>query len=410
MTHGLAHHDGQRARPLATLHSTRVWLPTTMTWLHGQVRHLPADIASTVVCDRLDEPGRWPGIKARALPRRDLRRPWQGPSAAVRAKVLARRIRSSKARVVHSHFGNVGWEDMPAIAAAREGSGRPIHHVVSFYGQDLTRFPRLNPEWSHRYRALLDGGALVLCEGPHMASVARAFSASGARVLVHHLGVDLETIKFRGDPDHADRLSHPASPGTPRRPLRILIASSFREKKGVPDAIAAIAAVAREGVSVEATLIGQGDAASGDEPARVEAALLASGLGQRVRRLGYQTHERLLEEAYSHDVYLAPSRTAHDGDTEGGAPIGLLEMAATGMPVVSTRHCDIPHVLPASYSPLLSAEGDVPGLARSLHWLADHVDAWSGLTLDARRHLEASFDARKQGVALAALYHKEAGV
>ena len=44
-------------------------------------------------------------------------------------------------------------------------------------------------------------------------------------------------------------------------------------------------------------------------------------------------------------VCIQPSRTATDGDTEGGAPTVLLEMQAMGIPVVATRHADIPQVV-----------------------------------------------------------------
>ena len=64
-----------------------------------------------------------------------------------------------------------------------------------------------------------------------------------------------------------------------------------------------------------------------------------------MRLLGYVSRETLREEAYEHDVFLAPSVTASNGDTEGGAPVAIIEMSASGMPIVSTNHCDIPSVV-----------------------------------------------------------------
>ena len=64
-----------------------------------------------------------------------------------------------------------------------------------------------------------------------------------------------------------------------------------------------------------------------------------------------------------HDVFLAPSVTASNGDTEGGAPVAIIEMAASGMPIVSTRHCDIPSVVLDGVTGLLAAERDSEGLA-----------------------------------------------
>ena len=68
-------------------------------------------------------------------------------------------------------------------------------------------------------------------------------------------------------------------------------------------------------------------------------------LQSKIRMLGFQPYSVLLEEAYTHHIFLSPSVTASDGDTEGGAPVTLIEMLATGMPIVSTTHCDIPEII-----------------------------------------------------------------
>jgi colanic acid/amylovoran biosynthesis glycosyltransferase len=369
---------------LGALHSTRVWLPPTMTWLSTQVAHLPPSVRSEVACDEVRDAGRWAKVPLHRVGHRDPWRPWRKPDHHLRARQVARVARRRGMRLLHSHYGNYGWQDMPAATSER------MAHAVSFYGQDLTRFPVADPRWNDRYRDLLGSGATILCEGPHMASVAQRFNAQG-RVRVHHLGVDVAAIPFR-----------------PRsyaggRPLRVLLAGTFREKKGFPDALAALEQAARRGLKVEATLVGEGDAASRDETAKVEAAAAQAAEVVSLTRLGYQTHARLAELAYQHDVFLSPSRTAADGDTEGGAPVSVIEMAASGMPVVATTHCDIPHVLPPSNAPYLAAEGDVDGLADRLLLLAQRP--WDRLLADARRRIEAEFDAVRQGQRLGELYH-----
>lgn len=384
--------SGARVGPgvpdLSVLHSAQVWLPLTQTWLHNQVRFLPGDVRSAVAADRLDGAGAWtvrpvhrlrPSLVDRV--RRQAPRQW-------RTNALVRLARRHRAQLLHSHFGNVGWEDLAAASAAGAA------HFTSFYGQDLTRFPAIAPVWGERYRELLASGAHILCEGPHMASVARRYGAD-AKVHVHHLGVEVSTIRFE-----------------PRRlakgePLRVLLAGSFREKKGHPDGLRALGLLARER-DVEVTLVGDaepGREASQQEKARIEAAIAESGLGPRLRRTGFVAHADLLREAYGHHLFLAPSRTAADGDTEGGAPVGLIEMAATGLPVVATRHCDIPHVLPPGH-PFLAAEGDVAGLHRALATAAERSAEWPAIAQAARRRIEAEFDCARQGERLAALYRQ----
>ena len=124
----------------------------------------------------------------------------------------------------------------------------------------------------------------------------------------------------------------------------------------------------------------------------------------RTHLLGFQPHVRLLEEAYKHHIFLSPSVTASDGDSEGGAPVTIIEMAATGMPVVSTTHCDIPQVIPHGTAGLLADERDVAGLVKHLEWLVQNPEQWEGLVSQARAHIEKNFDAVIQGQQLAEFY------
>jgi colanic acid/amylovoran biosynthesis glycosyltransferase len=236
----------------------------------------------------------------------------------------------------------------------------------------------------------------VLCEGPHMAQCLIALGCPPERCRVHHLGVDLPAIAFR--PRTAPE----------KEPLRVLMAASFREKKGFPDGLEALARVRRHH-PVAITIIGDAgaDPSSQAEKARIRAVLERTGLAPHVRMLGFQPPEVLWREAYAHHLFLAPSRTASDGDTEGGAPVVLMEMVASGMPAVATRHCDIPHVLPAAWADWLAPEGDVDALAVSIEaWIAAPAGQWSERLRQGRAHLDAGFDAAGQGQALAAIYRE----
>ena len=124
------------------------------------------------------------------------------------------------------------------------------------------------------------------------------------------------------------------------------------------------------------------------------------------RVLGYQPHDTLFEEALKHHVFLSPSVHSSDGDTEGGAPVALIDLSATGMPVVSTVHCDIPNVILDEQSGLLAAERDVEGLVDRLKWLIDHPERWEAMALAGRQHIEAEFDAAAQGRRLAEHYQR----
>jgi len=378
---------------LVVLHSCPIWLPPTQVWLYNQIRALPQDIESHIACIGLSAATRFPLPNIHSL---------GGDSplfyrveAALRnlgwpiqphwLRLLARR---HDVALLHSHFGNMGWLNLPVARS------RHLPHVVTFYGLDVDHLPQQDKRWSARYLELFAQTDAVLCEGPHMAARIVARGCPAAKVHVHHLGVDTAAIPFR--PRRHD----------PSSPLRVLIAGAFREKKGIPLALAALGRL-RAKVQLEVTIIGD----AGTEPRerlekqRIQAALGEHGLTASTHLLGFQPHETMMAHAYQHHIFISPSLHAADGDSEGGAPVSITEMAASGMPVVSTRHCDIPEVIGNGLAAqLLAPEKDVDALTERLFWLVDHQEAWPELTLEVRRRIECEFDMAAQGGRLAQLY------
>ena len=111
-------------------------------------------------------------------------------------------------------------------------------------------------------------------------------------------------------------------------------------------------------------------------------------------------------EAYQHHVFLSPSVTASNGDTEGGAPVTIIEMAASGMVVVSTTHCDIPQVILDGRTGLLAEEREVEGLVTHLHWLYENPQSWSTFTNSGRKHIEERFNLKTQAKLLERKYQR----
>lgn len=379
------------------IHNVITWVHLTENWLYTQAKYLSDEVESHIVCKstaNLDVFG-MPHIHSWS----DRTRCRQALMVLRGLRVLGRHFRCHgahlleiarryEASVVHSHFGYTGWRYMDAVHRAG------LRHVVTFYGVDASRLPREDPRWERRYRELFRKVDRVLCEGPHMAKLIVQLGCPVQKVAVHHLGIRIDTIPFR------------LRRRDPAEPLRVLIAASFREKKGIPDAIEALGQI-RDAVPLEVTIIGDGGSTdeARREKGRIMAAVERHRLGRTVRFLGYQPHSVLLEEAYRHHVYLCPSLTSSNGDCEGGAPIGMIEMAASGMPVVSTKHCDIPEVFGPDGGRLLAKERDVDGLARHLAWLTEHPDAWDRIARLTRDRIEREYNAETQAVRLAQVYH-----
>ncbi|MEA2077651.1 MAG: glycosyltransferase, partial [Candidatus Marinimicrobia bacterium] len=85
---------------------------------------------------------------------------------------------------------------------------------------------------------------------------------------------------------------------------------------------------------------------------------------------------------------LLPSITAQDGDTEAGAPVAILEVQATGLPVISSYHADIPAAVVDGKSVLLAPERDVETLAKHLWYLVEHSDVWGAMWRAGREYME----------------------
>ena len=213
------------------------------------------------------------------------------------------------------------------------------------------------------------------------------------KVHVHRLGVDLRRLPFQ------------PRQWRPGQPLRVLLAASFREKKGLSWAIRALGRLRHE-LRLEVSIIGgPADSPEGRRKAAIIGeAIGESGLGDSVHLLGFRTHAELLAIAYQHHLFLSPSVTAQNGDTEGGVPVTLIEMIAAGMPVVSSRHCDIPDLVEHGVTGFLAPERDVDGIVDCMHRMLAAHEQWPQMLAAGRAHIEAHHDARRQAAALAAHY------
>ena len=104
--------------------------------------------------------------------------------------------------------------------------------------------------------------------------------------------------------------------------------------------------------------------------------------------VGFQPYSVFQKLLLEHHIFLSPSVTARDGDSEGGAPVSIIEAAATGMPVVASTHADIPEVVVDGESALLSPERDVDALAQNLERLVTEPHVWEPMGRRGRAHVQ----------------------
>ena len=288
---------------------------------------------------------------------------------AVRDPYIRRVTREARRHgcvLLHAHFG---WSGPPTLIAARR-LGLPL--VTTFYGRDLAHKKR-RWQWRGAYEELFAEGTLFICEGPAMAEHLVGLGCPRDKIRIVRIGIDLADFPFQ----------------LPIRsePLVVLQAARLVEKKGVDLSIRAFAR-AREALGpAQLWIVGDGELRSA-----LEALAESLDVADAVRFLGEVSHVEYRAVLRQAHVGIQPSRTASDGDTEGGAPTVLLEMQASGMPVLATRHADIPFVVRAEGC--LVTEEDADALADALVRVAHLSDPdWSALSRAGRLAIESEHDA-----------------
>jgi colanic acid/amylovoran biosynthesis glycosyltransferase len=269
-----------------------------------------------------------------------------------------------------------------------------IPSIVTFYGMDLHQVPKKYPGLGLQYPEMFRNATLILCEGKQMAQTVKNLGAEDSKVIVHPLGIELDSI---------DYIPREWKPGTT---LRILIAASFRPKKGIPAAIQAISSL-KDKYELEVNIVGDSgyDQSSILEKNAIYKAIKDFKLEKNINLLGYKTHRELLDIAKSHHIYLQPSQHADDGDCEGGVPVTLIELAAQGLQIVSTYHCDIPSVIEHESTGWLVPEKNIDELIRVLNHAVENHDSWAEMSLKARKHIELNYNAKSQAKTLYELYN-----
>jgi colanic acid/amylovoran biosynthesis glycosyltransferase len=282
--------------------------------------------------------------------------------------------------VVHCHFGPVAVRGA-LLHDAGIVRGRL---VASFYGHDVTRYPR--ERGRNVYRHLFDRVEVVLALSEHMRRQLVDLGCDAAKVRVHRLGVDCE--RFRP-------VARATASGSP---FRVLGIGRLVEKKGFGDALRAVAHLRDGGVVVRFDLVGDGPLGSS-----LRSLARQLGLDEQVRWHGARTARDVQALLADADVLLAPSVTAADGDTEG-IPTVIQEAMACAVPVVSTRHSGIPELIEDGVSGILADEGDVAVLAAALQRLADDARFRRTMGAAGRACVEQSFNLERQLDELCMMY------
>jgi colanic acid/amylovoran biosynthesis glycosyltransferase len=377
---------------LRIVHYHPVWLPLTMTWLQQITTGLSGFANQMILCEKTLEHYDSSMIYIQSFEKlgylnRSFQRIIRKSGLHQTFPFYTNALKHHKSQLLHAHFGHIGVEGCKIAASA----GIPI--IVSFYGMDVRQIPMQESRWLDRYKYMFSHVKAVLCEGPYMARDIVRLGCPPEKIIVYPLGINHDDIQL------LPRNWHPGIE------LKILMAASFREKKGLSVALEALASIKDE-INFSVTIVGDAgnDSASQLEKKRMMEVISTRELSDKVTFTGFLPHQTVMNLAESHHIFLSPSKHAADGDCEGGAPVTIIEMAASGIIVISTTHCDIPGVVIHRETGWLAEENSAGDLADKIRQACKSFENWPDMARKARKHTEKHFDSDKQIQVLHEIY------
>lgn len=357
----------------------------TTNWLYDHLRFVQG-YHLVVLADAIENRVEFPLVEAFSVDKHDLaRRLWQRLNRDGPDPITKGMLKQLKPRILHSHFGYVAVNDLNLHEFLN------VPWVVSFYGADVYQLGR-QEVCRKKYQILFNRVAKVLALGPVMAMTLEKIGCPKNKIMTYPLGVDVDGIV------HKPRLLRPGEP------LRILFAGTFREKKGLQFLIESVNLARQEGLRLVLNIVGDEGGKAGDyeEKARIFRLLKKFDLETCVILHSFVSFQRLIELALSCHVFVAPSVTAADGDSEG-TPFVLQQMMATGMPCIATRHSDIPFLF-GDCEDMLVPERDAKAITARLCRYVEFPEILIEDGHRLRRQICGSFNVRNCAMSLSAVY------
>lgn len=252
-------------------------------------------------------------------------------------------LKREKVDIAHSHFATAGWEYLNMCKRLN------IPHVVSFYGWEYEKLPLENPRWKKRYQKIFTIADMIITTERSEKEKLIELGCPEEKLFVGRLGVDLNEIE-QVDAKTKDKNS-----------LRLVQIARSVEKKGFIYTVKAFRKALEKCENMTLDLYGiELQTEIGQE---VSQYVQNHKLENYVNIYSLIEYKKLYEILGKYDVFIQPSCYAKDLDCEGGAPIALIDAQIVGLPIISTKHCDIPDSLDENRSGFLAEEKNEEELA-----------------------------------------------
>jgi glycosyltransferase involved in cell wall biosynthesis len=289
------------------------------------------------------------------------------PLAMLAGWVKALRVaRKTRATIVHAHWVIPGG----VIGAAAAGS---IPLVISLHGSDVFVAERhALARWAAR--TAFGRARWVTSCSEDLRSRAIRLGANAGRSTVIPYGVD--GTRFR--PDSEERRRGRRMLGIADNAPLVLAVGRLVKKKGFEYLIDAAAILRSRHANLRVAIAGEGDL-----DAALRARAREAGLGDQVKFLGVVSHQDVPSLLAAADVAVAPSVRDEAGNVDG-LPNTVMEIMASGTPLVTTPAGGIATVATDGETARLVPERDVRALAAAIDELLQQPSLRAALGLRAR--------------------------
>lgn len=298
---------------------------------------------------------------------------------------LEKMLKNDPPDILHAHFGPTGCLYLPLAKKIR----RPL--AVTFYGFDYTKLPRLHPVYRRKYEELFAQTTKIIAASETGRAKLESMGCPPEKLAVVPPSPRIESFPF---------VRRTKSVGQ----LRLVQVSTFTPKKGHLTTLEAFRLALDRCPEMHLTLAGElQDKALVQQ---LRSYIATHRLEEKVTWLDFVAHGDMAEFLKQYDIFIHPSCHAPDGDHED-SPVVLLEAQASGLPVISTTHFNIPAEVLHDHTGLLAPENDPVALAECIRrfYLMEN-SAYQQFSENARRHIEQHFNVKNSARLLRALYEE----
>jgi len=232
--------------------------------------------------------------------------------------------------------------------------------------------------------------AYELYQNPNPALFVHALQHCDQIITVSHHNREYLQAHFGVAPDQVEivRYSLDLNQYRPASKFVVLIVGFFVERKGHEILLQAVQQLGNPNIEVWIV----GDEGVEGQAVDVRGWVRNLGLEDQVAFFGKLSGTALRSVFHACDVFCLPCRVDRSGIAEG-FPNVLIEAMAVGKPVITTRHVEIPRVIPE----LLVDENDIAGLAAAIQQVYESQPLRQRLGKENRKIAESTFSVRNAG-------------